>query len=64
MAFSYTVLISATAERALGRIDPAVQSRLLLKIASLGEDPLQGKLLRGPLAGKRSLRLGKEVYRR
>lgn len=65
---TYRLELSASAEKALERLalrEPAMFARVSNALDDLKEDPRLGKPLKGPLAGKYSLRIGsyRIVYR-
>ena len=57
-ATPYQLEITSKAERSLSRLDRPTLERMRERVDALSEDPFAGKLLRGPLQGKRSLRVG------
>ena len=64
----YEIRVTPQAEedlQQLTRADRRVADRLLTKLESLAEQPYLGKLLVGPHAGRRSLRVGtyRVIYR-
>ena len=64
-AAKYQLVLTPRAERGLKRIDRHAMERIAQRIDALAERPRLGKVLKSPLRGKRSLRVGdyRVIYR-
>jgi mRNA interferase RelE/StbE len=62
---AWTILYSASAARAIRKLDPQVQRRVRAAVRALADEPLRGKPLQLSLKGLRSWRTGdyRIVYR-
>jgi len=56
-----SVLVPSSVEKSLKRFSEADLARIRASLARLPADPLCGKPLKGPLAGKRALRAGRAI---
>ena len=61
----YQIVITPRAARNLGRLDRRMMERVTRRIDALAQQPFLGKILKGRLKDKRSLRVGdfRVIYR-